>query len=1028
MANNLSLTLSQEKCINHLNGNAIVSASAGSGKTFVIIERIIKLVTENRAMVDDILAVTFTKLAANEMKEKLKKALIDAYNETGDIRLKRELLKVNTAQISTIHSFLGDVLKKYFYAIDLDSSFEILDEKKSKKLANKAIDELFKELYENGDSDFFYLLSIYSAKRNDKKLKEIIIDVYNFSESENGLDALREKSIKTQLLSKDKYLNNPNIDEKGELKDVTNIDEVINGSIKTITALINITKKFEDKFRSIKNEENSVDFQDLQTLALKLFKENESVLKEVKSRYKFVFIDEYQDVNAVQETLIEMISSNNLFMVGDSKQSIYAFRGCNPQYFINKYQKYQNSNDGEAISLDRNFRSAESVVGAVNNVFNNVFTNDFGGFEYKENQMEYGNGYDNNQGKAVIYGLQNIKAEKEENNGEFLGVYSVIKDSNSYKESDFSIEELATIKLIKDLIGTTYYDSKNNTNKIVTPGDICVLSRSLAGVGESLVKAMIYYDIPVSSGVKNAISSYPEVKALHLLVQALCSMENDVALATVMLNFYDFNEDELALIRSFGGRQYSFYECVLKIAQSNDAISQKVNNFISWFSKMRLLTEYQTAQEVLSKIISESFYEIKLLSSNNGVAKVKRVERFIAESNYGKKPYSIKEFNEYLENSIDDISVVESDGEDTVKIMTAHASKGLEFPIVIVVGTNKKFNSADIYQELIKDRKYGIAPKSYNLDEMIVSETPARLFIKSEYKKTRALEEARLLYVELTRAKYELYILTNESELKDVRSVENYNKANSQVEFLNKKDLEYRSLSLQEIKNSLFVDDKNVTPVAGKETDENLTTKLKDQLSFKYKDIVATTLSVKNSVSEINHVDEYFQTTSLFGEGGSERGTAYHKFFELSSFEVDGVEREIQQFKSQNKISEKDVALLDVTKLKNILSMPIFSEIKNKKVYKEKKFCYLISAKELGYDSEEKVLIQGIIDLIVEDGDGVTLLDYKMSSIESESDLIKAYKKQMSLYKKAIENVLKVKVKKVALINILQQKTIELDI
>lgn len=1020
MSDNLNITKQQYDCIYHDKGNVIVSASAGSGKTFVIINRIIRLVAEKGVGVEKILATTFTKLAANEMKEKLKKALIEKFNETGDLRFKNELTKVANASISTIHSFLGDLLRRYFYVVGLDANFEILDEKKSKKYSSLAIDELFLKLYEEGDEEFLKLLNVYSSKRKDSKLKELILKVYEFSEAELSLEDLRKKSLALQT----KVLND--LEEGKRENHLKNIEE----NCEIINAIINLTIKFKEEYDLLKREEKYVDFCDLERLVLKLFEDKE-VLQSVKNSYEYIFVDEYQDVNSVQEQIITLLENDNLFMVGDSKQSIYGFRGCNPEFFINKYEKYKKKDGGIAINLDKNFRSTKAVLNAVNNVFSRVMTKEIGGNQYLDNLMEYGGGYPSYDGEVVIH-LLDDNPKKSTQDTEFLGVYSVIENSNKQKETNYGNEELYIVKLIGDLIGKTYYDSKEKRQKKIEFKDICILTRSLKGFGSSIVKTLIDFKIPVSSGVKNSIASYPEVKAIYSVVESICSLENDVSLATVMLNFKDFSETELALIRKIGGRDIKFFECLLKAKESSEyqGLANKVSEFILWFDKIRLVSEYQTADEVLRRVIKETNFDVKLKLSAYGKAKLSRVERFISESNLGGNGLKILEFYDYLQDALEEISILESEGEDTVKIMTAHSSKGLEFPIVIVAGTDRLFNSKDKSMEVIRDREYGLAPKSYNLDDMLVSENLARDFLKDVYSQKRAVEEARLLYVELTRAQCELHILCKKS-LKEEVSEEDFVSANSQMNYLSKNDATVYEVTEADYEKVLSVNEGSPIEeavVIGKEKDPFITEVLKKNLSFKYDYITETTMPVKQSVSELNTDDEYYKVTNLFGTSSSEKGTAYHRFFELCSFCCDSVEKELNEFKNNGLITKEQFELLDANKLKSILKMDVFSQIKGKEIFKEQKFCYFVSARELGYNSDESVLIQGIIDLLVISGDGVWLLDYKLSSIEREEDFIKAYKKQMYLYKRAIEKVLNKKVEKVILINILQEKIVSLDV
>ena len=1012
--NKVSLTTEQQNCIDHKKGNLIVSAAAGSGKTHVIIERIIRLVKDEHVSVNKILAVTFTRLAADEMKEKLKKALIAEFNETGDLYFKEQLNSVSSADISTIHSFLVNVLRSYFYKLQIDANFEVADERKSKKLMNSAISDIFEEIYEEGDERVIEIVSYYSSNRKDDSFKKTIMALYNFCNSEKSIEDIRQKSLK---FSEEAFQESK---ENNALENGYNEDS--EQKVKnTINVLLDLTLKLKERYNEYKREENVLDFADLEFLSIELFK-NEEILNDIKNKYEYIFVDEYQDVNAVQEEIVQKLSSDNAFMVGDSKQSIYGFRGCDPSYFIDKNNKYANNDGGKAIPLNKNFRSAKNIVDAVNNVFSNIMTEEFGGTNYSNNQMVYGEGYGDYQGKAVI---KCVKEDREKEKQTFSGVYSVVENSNGVKKQFFTAEMLAIVDTIKKVYKSSYYDVKSNSYKQVEYDDICILTRSLKGYGEEIVKVLTYYDIPVSSSVKSGVAEYPEIKALHSAVKALSFMQSDVDLATVMLNFGGFDEDELVKIRKIGGYRASFYNAIKKTSFLKDDLGCKTEKFITWFNVVRLYAEYMPASVVLRKIINDSSWDLKLMATTFGKSKKARVERFLSEADFTSKPMKVNEFKEYLDEFIEDVSFSEADGEGTVKLMTAHASKGLEFPIVISVGLSKNFSSQDKRNQVLMDRNFGITPKSYNSESMTVTETPAIKILKESYNKKRAIEEIRLFYVQLTRAKCELYLIVD-GDIYDVHDIENIKDAKKQKDFLAQTDMEVENLLGSELEANLKKVD-GVVFVAGNYENEKAVEIIKQNLSFNYAYQKATEISLKTSVSKLNSKDkEYYNIVETFGDSSSEKGTAYHRFLELSSFDVDKVEEELQNFLDLSLISKEEYDLLDANKLKSILNIPIFNEIKDKKLYKERKFCNFINAKDVGYDIDERILVQGIIDLIVEDENGITLIDYKLSKIEEDKDIINKYNKQLLLYKKAIENCMDVKVNKVYIINILQEKIIEL--
>ena len=872
MSNYDFATKSQKLAIEHENQNAIVSASAGAGKTFVIIERIIRLVTQNKVGVDGILAVTFTNLAAYEMKEKLKKALVKEYNLTGDKKIKEELDKIPTASISTIHSFCTDVLRKYFYLAKLDANFKVIDEKDGLRLKTTALDKVFEERYESEDEDFYTLLSTIKKGRNDLALKETVFKIYDFSKNDEGLEKLLEKSLyvnensltllKQEVLQDakitlkryaEKFITIESLYQKDavrknnlralvdfcqkvvsansfdefyklykEFKQIpspsTRLEPVVNEILKPvreefkkylqnlfepfnesqeqkdiktqkskvlINNLVQLVRDFASEYENLKAEENAVDFDDIINKTLDLLSSEEEVRLAVKNKYKYIFVDEYQDVNYAQEKLLNLISSDNVFAVGDSKQSIYAFRGCNPEFFIKKFSDYSAGNGGVAYSLDDNFRSAKSIIESVNKVFSSVMTKDTCGLEYKNSPMIYGNGYADFEGSVNVHLVED---EEILDDGLCEGVYSVAKNASKTSEKKFNREVDKIVEIIKSTVKKPYYDIKEegaDKLKSISYGDICILLRStVSKLSESIVEALLLNNIPVSSGGKKSICGYPEIKALVNLLHAVCFIEDDVALATVLLNFYAFNETQLAQIRKATSKKISLYKSLLAYSEMGEEHSEKVQEFIKDFDKLRLVSAYLPAGDVMSSVVTKSGFDAKILASVGGERKLRRIERFINESYLGDKAMTVKEFENYLKNSLSDLTISESTGEDTVQIMTFHASKGLEFPVVILGGLSKGFNSLDLIGNVIVDRKFGIAPKSFDFENMVVSTNDVRELIKLRYKKQRAVEEARLMYVAMTRAKCQLHVTASKKSVEENRNMLKVLNATCPADFL----------------------------------------------------------------------------------------------------------------------------------------------------------------------------------------------------------------------------------------------------
>ena len=1106
------LTPMQEKAINHGKGNALVSASAGSGKTFVVIERIIRLIIEEGVGVDEILAVTFTKLAAQEMKDKLRSALTKKYLQEGDSRLKEQLDLVSSSDISTIHSFCSKLIKKYFYVLGVDYLSRVVDESEKKALEERAVSELFERLYDLHDEDFLSLIPSFSSGRTDSGLKSVVKSLYDYAESEGGIDKVEEKTLSTyknaftlikreykpeleltarvygnlfgdlsekfsedlvrreyaeklknycnELLLSTDYFDffERNIgfsttlpsgkskqpDEQAQLKVVvdgfrnaikepievfsvskTVREERVLSSEQTVKKLINLVRLYGEEYKKIKREENAVDFNDLEKLALALL-QDQSVQSEVRNTYKYVFVDEYQDVNAVQEEIINLISKDNAFLVGDSKQSIYAFRGCNPSYFKQKYDRFTRG-EGTAIPLDNNFRSAKNIIDAVNGIFSPIMKEDFGGTDYKNNPMVYGGGYLDFDGKAEIH--QILKTEKEEIAEIERGVYSVKNSTESKKKAELSAEAKLVIKLAMDTLGKPYYDvkEKNETKryKQVGFGDICILLRSVGGgskLAEEIVTGLSSMGIPVTSSVKKTIESYPEIKVLVNLIKLLSCADRDVPLATVMIHLFGFSENELSTVRTLGGtgRDVSFYNCVHKVANEKSNLGSRVKKFLAWLDDKRLIAEFLSVQEVVNGIVKETGYLAKILASPYGKQRLKRIERFLSEGTVNGKALKVCEFESHLDSALEDMAVLESSGEDTVKVMTMHASKGLEYPVVIIAGTSKSFNTADRRGSVISMRDFGVAVKSYNQDNMTVSENTVRALLKRRLRKESAVEELRLFYVALTRAKCYLHVIVNG---KDVKSQNDLTEANRMSDFLLNGTTPVTIYNPQDI---LLDDRLEGVTVAGAPRTESYINEIVNNLSYRYPYENEIEIPVKSSVSDVNSGgDEYYKRTDLFGDSSSEKGTAYHKFFELIDFYNYNGKSDLEYFVSQGLMSEGDASHIDVDKVGRVLSLKLFEDIKDHALYKERKFCQLVPAsKLLSREVSGSVLIQGILDLVAVKGGEAVLIDYKISTIESDVDLVKAYKTQLELYGYALEKILGVKLKGKYIVNVLQEKVI----
>ena len=1131
-----NMTKNQERAILSSGKNVLVSASAGSGKTFVMIERIIRLILEENVDVSNILAVTFTKLAASEMKQKLVKAVIGRINEGKDVaRMRKTLAEIPTADISTIHSFCLNLLKSYFYSADVDPDFSILESAKARELSTLAVNEAFSELYESGDEGFLSTVRFLRKNRGDSDFKNEILDLYrkcvSESDPEGFLDSCKNSvSIenyefyedfllniyKKQLLTEEntysqlKFDLMPYADDKLG-KDVLSVleevwakvkyclnaktlsefaialktsvssmpakktdDEVVMQIKKEVSdfktkltalftkytkampkdrdddlrryletkqmtcAIVDTVKLYGKKFTALKEKEGALDFNDLEHKTLALLKNNPDVLATVKEKYQYIFADEYQDVNGAQEELLSLISNNNLFMVGDVKQSIYAFRGCNPDIFASKYESYLNDESlGEAIPLDKNFRSSDKVLDAVNNVFSSVITKEHGGANYADNKMQSGGLYEEGYGEATLHVIETEKTDKEP----IEGLYDLVKDATSKEKGEDFYEGALVSKIILSELDKTLYDEKTKTTRPVTLGDIAVLTRNSSGYTDEIIRHLIREGVPVVSESKANILNYSEIKLLTDVLKLIDFYADDPPLVSVLKSAIGkVTEEELAKIRAFGLENIkqmekpSFLQCVEAYAKDGDDknLQNKVLLFKDYFDKVRILSEFLGAGELLAKIMRETGLDLEIAGRNLGKIRMARVERFIAESVSQGKTLSTSEFLDKILSSEGFNSTSEVAGTNAVKVMSMHSSKGLEYPIVILPGLHKEFNDQDDVQRILFSRKHGLAVYHYDEQTRERTSTLARTFFKRLAALERANEEARVFYVAMTRAKSKLHLVTTR-EVKATHEEGDYLSTNNFTDFLSLKDMPVCKYAQSELS---LGEDRMVNTVKLTAGKQSLIDLIYKNLTFAYPYEADIGLPLKSSVTTVNARHREAQNPvkgdprkkpHFTGEEDPlAKGSAYHKFLEVCDLSNKNANNQLISLLNDGKLDKEEIEILDATLLDKILTLPIWDELDGYKLYREQPFLTSFTARELyGEDSDAPILIQGIIDLIAVCGGKVILVDYKTSD-HSKEQLKKDYSMQLSLYKKAIEKCLNLVVENTYILSLITGELVEM--
>lgn len=1098
-------------------GEVLVSASAGAGKTTVMIKRLADILEEG-ASLDNVLAVTFTKKAAAQMKEKLRKELIERLggdeNSRENIRL--QLSKINSADISTIHSFCARLVRTYFYVLKVDASFEVLaDGAEQSALRARAMDELFDELYKSHDADLYILLDKLRKKRSDKALKEMLYAAYDevrqrpcweellnnacrntfteegfkrvsaaycatladkcavlvsaidafskdFHPAVNGegyqkvLSEMRATLVEavadgnpytmpTKLCTAVKPRVKPEVAEedaafsdfvdgvkkkyKTFIKDVES-EEVERSRFMASGAVANafcsVLLRFAAAYDGVKREEGKLDYGDLEHFALSLLSGeecDEDVRAGIRGKYKYVFVDEYQDVNPIQDEIISAVAGGDIFCVGDLKQAIYGFRGSRSRFFREK--SAQVDKRGEYIVLPDNFRSGEGVIDFVNNLFSSVMRPPVCEFDYAEgHEMRGGARYEGNRGKAEICLFGGGESEKRE----AVGVYSVTAEKAA--ATQHTAEGLAVLSLVEEALKSEYFDADCGQFKKVQAGDICVLTRKRANKSAAGIIKALSEKYPVAGAAEVNICDRPEIKRLLDILSWLDNGEQDVPLVTSLLSpLGSFNEGELAAVRIFAdgasaksNERLRFCECCRLYSESKrDAVAEKLRAFYARADRLRTLSGSIGAARLIDEIMRVSGFS-NYFDTEQKVIALRRLQREAAAPS---GELYLGAFLAKIKAGGNKITAASALSSDCVKVMTMHASKGLEFPVVIVADIAVGFGG-DERADMPFDEEFGFAPRCYSGDRSYRTTTLRRLY-KSRKEREELSNEINLFYVACTRAKYALYVLTSKAEVYDKIKA---NFAENYADLFDVTSFTPRILPVEPDFNGNSGEVKRVLDTS--RADENLAAELREISQFKYPFELGVELPVKSSASQLLTLlgdenpgellfDGEFESG---GDTGIAAGLAYHRFLELCNFEIKdgaGIESQLERFVEAGLMTEEQRALLSVERLENILKMPAFKGLDPRAVYREREFvCRLPSADYLAIkdggatvnvceDDGNSVIVQGAIDLLHvsrENGKIVSahIIDYKYTS-HGDEYLRHKYLPQLSLYRSVVGKI-----------------------
>lgn len=1019
-------TKEQEEAIIKSGSNIIVSAGAGSGKTAVLSERVINKI-QNGIHVNELLILTFTRAAADEMKDRIRKKI-------GKIpEFKDELTLLSSAYITTFDSFALSVVKKYHYLLNISSSIAITDESIVKLEQKKILDNIFEKFYKEKNEKFINLIKKYCIK-NDKSLKSNILSlcnkisdyidrdefidnvINNFYEEENVNNLLtkykefindKKKAIMLELDNMNMYFDydycmslqnsclgilNANIDElhlyesiklpsaprgsEEEAKEAkTNLKKLVDDLIsygnygtledikndilsskETVITILEIVKSYLNEVEKYKKENNIYTFSDISRLSIKILKENESVRNELKYSFKEIMIDEYQDTNDVQDIFISMIANNNVYMVGDIKQSIYRFRGSNPNIFKEKYSNYSKNIGGYKIDLIKNFRSRYEVLDNINKVFDLIMDSSLGSAEYREtHEMVYGN---------TAYDSEKIN--------DFNYDFEVLEYMNNKKETGFDNSEVEIFMIAKDIKDKMknklkVFDKETSKLRDATYNDfVIILDRSK--YFDSFKKIFEYLDIPLTILKDGKLNASTDIYLIKNIVDLIIHINDN------NLN-EDFKYDFVSIARSF---LYEYTdENIFDIINSKNYKETTIYKDFSSIENINIKTSNEIFNDILD--ITDFYNKLyKIGDYENTNVRLETISKLSSSlSNLGLSIIDFRDYlNDIIENNEDIKYTTFSSNSDSVKILTIHKSKGLEYPVCYFADLDHEFNTSELKDKFICDKNYGLIVPS-NMEDIttsVIKELYKKDFIKEEIS-----EKIRLFYVALTRAREKMIIVLPEKETKKLEKNEN-----GVIEEIRRLSFSKLSDFMYGVKDYLdkYFKTIDITKLGlTKDYQYNKTINIKNNTNIK-DDIKVEEINIKNDITEEKHFSKETNMLSTKDEIKMMKyGTRIHEYLELIDY------------KNPNLSLIKDTFIKD--KIEKFLNNDLLKNIKDSNIYHEYEFYY----------EKDNINYHGIIDLMLEYDEHIDIIDFKLKSITDDN-----YKSQLYGYKNYIENITNKKV------------------
>lgn len=1161
-------TPQQSRAIQERNANILVSAAAGSGKTAVLVERILRLMIDEDVQLTEMLIVTFTNAAAGEMRERILAALLAEMNTNKEKAsfLRHQISLISQAPIKTLHAFCKDVLRQNFHQLDIDPDFRIGDMSELAVLKQQVMDALMEDAYEKGEPSFLQLVESYSGNRNDDRLQTMLFKLHTFLMSKPEPEGWLNSMLKLYDLNLDEIQHHPWVqtllkdardameaargllhealkicamDEgpaayslalESDLKMVEDLEDAMDEEfalflgkvsnisydrLKTISKkekeqlsenLIDRVKKLRDhmkkdmidpirktfgsfdnvrlleeteamkplmmclgelalafdvRYIEAKRDKDILDFNDLEHLTIQLFK-TDDIAAYYRRQFQYIFVDEYQDSNIVQETILGAIKrSNNLFMVGDVKQSIYKFRLADPSLFLEKYESYPSETGSENLKIDlnKNFRSRPEILSGINFIFEHLMSKKFGDIAYDEAAALYpGMSFEALEAPALNVSLLDVDPPDVE------------LDEALQDMSKAEAEARAIATEIKKCLKVPLFDPRKGVFRSTTYRDMVLLLRATRSWAPVFQEVFEEEGIPLYAESNTGYFEAMEIRILLDFLRVIDNKQQDLSLMSVFRSpIFGFSTENLVAIRMKYPKM-SYYNALISYGQEHeDALAKKVNEAFKAIENYKLRAQYEKLNELIWSILIDTKYFHYMGALPGGDVRqgnlkilVNHADEFERSSLTGL--FSFIRYLELVTQSSGDMGEARTihENEDVLRLMSIHKSKGLEFPVVFVAGLGKQFNQMDLRNDLILHKDLGLTARYVDSEKRTISDSLGVKAAKNAMKFENLAEEMRILYVALTRAVDKLYLFGTVKNLD--KELDRWLRGNS-VFFL-KKAMHYlgwimplllahpdgQALIQKQDKESLLtsfdssshwtIETQHIQEVMERKIqqlmdDETMKDTLlygkqgrggkysawiQQQFNWKYPYEGTYALPPKISVTELQkmkgqehaiELPELVETPKFIRQeevmAGAEFGTLIHAFMEhvtlMRIMDRNHLLKELQRLVETRLLTEEDAKIIRLNKIEKFYHSSIGKRmLASENVKREQPFVMRENVSDFVGVKTEDVIVQGIIDCCFEEDGAYVIIDYKTDSTKEQTaeELAQKYQTQLELYAKAL--------------------------